>query len=93
MKSRLLGAVCALAMTLATATVQAASILFGIDNSTAQLITIDPATGAGTAVGSHGFNAVAALTSVPAVVPIPSAVWLFVSGLLGLVGMARRRKA
>jgi hypothetical protein len=28
-----------------------------------------------------------------AVVPIPPAVWLFVSGLLGLVGIARRKKA
>jgi hypothetical protein len=30
---------------------------------------------------------------VPAVVPVPAAVWLFGSGLLGLVGMARRKKA
>jgi hypothetical protein len=28
-----------------------------------------------------------------AVVPVPPAVWLFGSGLLGLVGMARRKKA
>ena len=28
-----------------------------------------------------------------AVVPIPAAVWLFGSGLLGLVGVARRKKA
>ena len=28
-----------------------------------------------------------------AVVPVPAAVWLFGSGLLGLVGMARRKKA
>jgi hypothetical protein len=26
-------------------------------------------------------------------VPIPAAVWLFVSGLLGLIGIARHRKA
>jgi hypothetical protein len=25
-------------------------------------------------------------------VPVPAAVWLFASGLLGLVGIARRRK-
>ena len=28
-----------------------------------------------------------------AVIPVPAAVWLFGSGLLGLVGMARRKKA
>jgi len=28
-----------------------------------------------------------------AAVPIPAAVWLFGSGLLGLIGMARRKKA
>jgi hypothetical protein len=31
--------------------------------------------------------------SVVSAVPVPSAVWLFGSGLLGLVGMARRKKA
>jgi len=30
---------------------------------------------------------------LPAVIPIPPAVWLFGSGLLGLVGIARRKKA
>jgi len=33
------------------------------------------------------------ITSGIAVVPVPAAVWLFGSGLLGLVGMARRKKA
>ena len=28
----------------------------------------------------------------PAAIPVPAAVWLFGSGLLGLVGVARRRK-
>ena len=28
----------------------------------------------------------------PAAVPVPAAVWLFGSGLLGLVGIARRKK-
>jgi hypothetical protein len=32
------------------------------------------------------------LTVVPTVVPVPAAVWLFGSGLLGLAGMARRKK-
>jgi len=30
---------------------------------------------------------------VDTVVPVPAAVWLFGSGLLGLVGMARRKKS
>ena len=31
------------------------------------------------------------LTAVPAVVPVPAAVWLFATGLLGLLGLNRRR--
>jgi hypothetical protein len=33
-----------------------------------------------------------AVTSMPSAIPVPAAVWLFGSGLIGLVGMARRRK-
>jgi len=33
-----------------------------------------------------------AVWSQPAVVPVPSAVWLFGSGLLGLIGLSRRNK-
>ncbi len=33
------------------------------------------------------------LTATPAVVPIPAAAWLFGSGLIGLIGIARRRKS
>lgn len=32
-------------------------------------------------------------SAVPSAVPVPAAVWLFGSGLLGLAGVARRRKA
>jgi hypothetical protein len=45
-----------------------------------------------------GFNANFDATSltvtgyIPAVIPVPAAVWLFGSGLLGLVGVARRKK-
>lgn len=31
------------------------------------------------------------LTSLPSAVPVPAAVWLFGSGLLGLIGVARRK--
>ena len=34
-----------------------------------------------------------AVAGPPAAVPVPPAVWLFGSGLLGLVGIARRKKA
>lgn len=37
-----------------------------------------------------GYNAQFNLTAAP--VPVPAAVWLFGSGLLGLVGIARRKK-
>ena len=46
-----------------------------------------------------GYNANFDLTTVtvtaitPSAVPVPAAVWLFGSGLLGLAGVARRRKA
>ena len=45
-----------------------------------------------------GFNANFSVNAAsyevnPAVVPVPAAVWLFGSGLLGLVGVARRKKA
>ena len=34
---------------------------------------------------------VTSIDAVPTVIPVPAAVWLFGSGLLGLVGVARRR--
>lgn len=33
------------------------------------------------------------VTGVPSAVPVPAAVWLFGSGLIGLIGVARRKKA
>jgi hypothetical protein len=42
------------------------------------------------AISSDGVGMVAKLGEV-AVVPVPAAVWLFGSGLLGLVGIARRK--
>jgi len=64
--------------------------------------TLTPgATGAGTANGGvimiNGFAGqvpgINMTTDLPAAVPIPAAAWLFGSGLLGLVGVARRKKA
>jgi len=38
------------------------------------------------------FSLAGALNPPPVVVPVPAAVWLFGSGLIGLVGVARRKK-
>ena len=40
-----------------------------------------------------GFTASATGNATGSLVPVPAAIWLFGSGLLGLVGMARRKKA
>ncbi|MEN8108325.1 MAG: VPLPA-CTERM sorting domain-containing protein [Pseudomonadota bacterium] len=33
------------------------------------------------------------IVSLPAIIPLPAAIWLFGSGLLGLIGISRRKKA
>ena len=48
----------------------------------------------GTLAGSDAYAApVSWLLVRPTVVPVPAAVWLFGSGLIGLIGVARRKKA
>jgi hypothetical protein len=51
--------------------------------------------GASCGQGKNGINcnAVTSHVSVYGVVPVPAAVWLFGSGLLGLVGIARRKRS
>ena len=44
------------------------------------------------AAGNTQFLALGKLTTSMAVVPVPAAVWLFGSGLLGLIGIARRKR-
>jgi len=41
-------------------------------------------------ISSHGWSTV---VFAPSAVPVPAAVWLFGSGLLGLIGVARHKKA
>ena len=48
--------------------------------------------GAGIATNILGESGFDASTYVMSLVPVPAAVWLFGSGLLGLVGVARRKK-
>lgn len=47
----------------------------------------------GVSLDISGASAVPSLLGTTAPVPIPGAVWLFGSGLLGLAGLARRRRA
>ncbi len=64
-------------------------------------VTWDPAHGAdgashavpGTAMANGPFTDQHATFAGVSAVPVPAAVWLFGSGLLGLVGVARRKKA
>jgi hypothetical protein len=51
-----------------------------------------PQTGSWDTSGVFGGNDLSNITAYT-VVPVPAAVWLFGSGLLGLVGVARRRRA
>jgi hypothetical protein len=53
-------------------------------------LTIAVEVGATAAFQTGGFN-----TNISAVsaVPVPAAFWLFGSGLLGMIGIARKRKA
>ena len=50
-------------------------------------------TGGGPPTGDVNCKAATSHISVYGVVPIPAAVWLFGSGLLGLAGIARRKKS
>ena len=71
-------------------------ILYGISGT--QVFSVNTVTGAGTLVSNFGGKGLGTsygssffLESRP--VPVPAAVWLFGSGLLGLVGAVRRKKA
>ena len=46
-----------------------------------------------TVTDDYGNTATALTTAEISAVPVPAAVWLFGSGLIGLVGIARRKKA
>ena len=46
----------------------------------------------GNAVGNFGGLYSVAMTAKPSAVPVPAAIWLLGSGLLGLVGIARRKE-
>ena len=54
---------------------------------------IDDVTGPNGSLIPYNFYAMSEKITVQTVVPVPAAAWLFGSGLLGLIGVARRRKA
>ncbi len=70
--------------------------LYGVVGT--QVLSIDVATGAGSFLidySGQGLSTAAGSSFIgeASVVPVPAAVWLFGSGLLGLIGIAKRKKA
>lgn len=63
-----------------------AGVCTGINSTAGGAMQTGPFAGA-----TPAFNGTGSLA--PSAVPVPAAVWLFGSGLLGLVGVARRKKA
>ena len=68
------------------------NILYGTD-AFENFWTINKTTGAAAFVGGTGSTASLEGMAFVTAVPIPATAWLFGSGLIGLVGMARRKKA
>jgi len=73
-------------------------MLASLDGNGDTIMGINMAAGGPFAGFNANFNAtmtgIADVSDIPvAAVPVPAAVWLFGSGLLGLVGVARRKKA
>ncbi len=67
--------------------VPSSSLLYMVDEASESLYSVNSASGAATFIANLGDDYEAL-----AYVPIPAAVWLFGSGLLGLIGIARRKK-
>ncbi|MBT8438988.1 MAG: hypothetical protein KJO91_04615 [Gammaproteobacteria bacterium] len=65
--------------------------IFGIDHINDVLHLINPSTG--NLEKSIDLSENGTYFGLAAVVPIPPAIWLFGGGLIGLIGVARRKKA
>ena len=59
---------------------------FSVANLTPAIAVLNPA-------DMEAWTATTSFTSSATLVPLPTAVWLFGTGLLGLIGIARRKKA
>ncbi len=69
----------------------ASGTLYSVNTANGAATSLNSGTGYGT--GPIHFGEDGGLTFAPAaVVPVPAAVWLFGSGLLGLIGVARRQR-
>ena len=60
---------------------------------TGQLVSVGNVGSAWVAFDGTPYTEVYNIAVTPSAIPVPAAVWLFGSGLLGLVGVARRRKS
>ena len=75
---------------------QTATFTTTLGNDVAGGVTLQLKSACGAVAGCISdayFDNVEMLVEPPSAVPVPAAVWLFGSGLLGLVGVARRKKA
>lgn len=72
-----------------------AQVICGIDcgNGDIYTLTYSATVLEGSPSNFGGSQYLLSLTGTVSAVPVPAAIWLFGSGLLGLVGVARRRKA
>ncbi len=65
----------------------------GLDKKNGQWITWGPWGGGGGLAFDGHIYALSQEITVPSAVPVPAAIWLFGSGILGLIGFSRRKKA
>jgi len=66
------------------------SVMYGV-SSAGGLYTINTTTGAATSIGPITGITGAIYGATVSAVPVPAAVWLFASGLVGLIGFSRKR--
>lgn len=68
-------------------------VLYGQDASNGSIYSVDPLTGNRTPLFTLSNGLKLTDLAAPDLVPVPPAIWLFGSGLLGLIGMSRRKIA